>query len=284
MRDNEFGAFLRARREAITPAEVGLPTGARRRTPGLRRAELATIAGISVEYLTRLEQGRDRHPSPEVLGAIVDALRLSTEEREQLWLILGLDKPTALCPRVAEPPGQAVRPSVQAILDRLEPGPALVINRVGDVLACTGGYRRLAGPLGVLDTDPPNLLRYVFTDDRARAAHPEWARIADGRANFLKHGFRSDDPHSAGLVAELTDAAGASFTSRFETPPVVLQRTGAERWVHPEVGDLLLDFEIVELPDVDQRMIIYLPADEATSAALDRLDGRQPGALRAVSG
>ncbi|MEU5847250.1 helix-turn-helix transcriptional regulator [Saccharopolyspora shandongensis] len=284
MRDNEFGAFLRARREAITPAEVGLPTGPRRRTPGLRRAELATIAGISVEYLTRLEQGRDRHPSPEVLGAIVDALRLSTEEREQLWLILGHDKPTALCPRVAEPPGQAVRPSVQAILDRLEPGPALVINRVGDVLACTGGYRRLAGPLGVLDTDPPNLLRYVFADDRARSAHPEWARIADGRANFLKHGFRSDDPHSAGLVAELTDAAGASFTSRFETPPAVLQRTGAERWVHPEVGELLLDFEIVELPDVDQRMIIYLPADEATSAALDRLDGRQPGALRAVSG
>ncbi|MEV0082101.1 helix-turn-helix transcriptional regulator [Saccharopolyspora sp. NPDC050642] len=284
MRDNEFGAFLRARREAITPAEVGLPTGPRRRTPGLRRAELATIAGISVEYLTRLEQGRDRHPSPEVLGAIVDALRLSTDDREQLWLILGHDKPAALCPRVAEPPGQAVRPSVQAILDRLEPGPALVINRVCDVLACTGGYRRLAGPLGVLDADSPNLLRYVFTDDRAHVAHPEWARIADGLANFLKLGFRLDDPHSTGLAAELTDAAGASFTSRFETPAAVLQRTGAERWVHPEVGELLLGFEIVELPDVDQRMIIYLPADEETSAALDRLDGRQPGALRAVSG
>ncbi|MEV0697433.1 helix-turn-helix transcriptional regulator [Saccharopolyspora sp. NPDC050389] len=284
MRDNEFGAFLRARREALTPAEVGLPTGPRRRTPGLRRAELATLAGISVEYLTRLEQGRDRHPSAEVLGAIVGALRLSVEEREQLWLILGHNKPTALCPRVAEPPGRTVRPSVQAILDRLEPSPALVVNRICDVLTCTAGYRRLAGPLGVLDADPPNLLRFMFTDDRARTAHPEWARIADALANFLKLGFRADDPHSASLATELTGAAGAAFTSRFETPAAVLERTGAERWVHPEVGELLLNFEIAELPDADQRLIIYLPADEAATATLDRLDGRQPGALRAVSG
>ncbi|WP_190819289.1 helix-turn-helix transcriptional regulator [Saccharopolyspora pogona] len=285
MRDNEFGAFLRARREAITPAEVGLPTGPRRRTPGLRRTELAMLAGISVEYLTRLEQGRDRHPSSEVLGALVDALRLSSEERAQLWLILGTNKPSALCPRVAEPPVRTVREGVQAILQRLEPSPALVVNRIGDVLARTDGYQRLAGPVGVLDAERPNLVRFVFTDDRARTAHPEWARIADAQVNFLRLGFHCDDPHSAGLVEELSAAAGAPFTSRFEAQQVVPERTGVERWVHPEVGELRLGFEVLEVSGTDdQRLIIYLPADDSTAAALDRLDGRHPGGLRAVSG
>ncbi|MCI2421931.1 helix-turn-helix transcriptional regulator [Saccharopolyspora sp. K220] len=285
MRDNELGVFLRARREAIAPAEVGLPTGPRRRTPGLRRAELATLAGISVEYLTRLEQGRDRHPSAEVLGALLDALQLSAEDRSQLFLILGYDKPAALCPRVPDPPVQAVRPGVQAILDRLEPGPALVVNRISDVLACTDGYQRLAGPVGVLDGAPPNLLRFLFTDGRARTAHPEWGRAADSQVNFFKLGFHPEDAHSSRIAEELADAAGYEFTARSESPPAVPERTGVQRWVHPEVGELRLGFEVLELPDADnQQMIIYLPDDEATAAALDRLNGRHPGALRAVPG
>jgi transcriptional regulator with XRE-family HTH domain len=283
--DNVFGAFLRARREAITPADVGLPAGSRRRTPGLRRSELATLAGISVEYLTRLEQGRDRRPSTEVLGALIEALQLSAEDRAQLRLILGHDKPAALCPRVATPPVQTVRAGVQAILDQLDPNPALVINRLSEVLAHTTGYERLAGPVGVLDADPPNLLRYLFTDARARDAHPEWARLADAQVNYLKLGFHCEDPHSTSLTEELSNAAGDEFTSRFEAPPAVHERTGVERWVHPEVGELRLGFEVLELPDADdQFLIIYLPADEATAIALDRLNGRQPGALRAVSG
>jgi transcriptional regulator with XRE-family HTH domain len=285
--DNVFGAFLRARREAITPADVGLPAGSRRRTPGLRRSELATLAGISVEYLTRLEQGRDRHPSTEVISALIEALQLSEEDRAQLRLILGLGhaKPPALCPRVVTPPVHTVRTGVRAILDRLDPSPALVVNRLGDVLAHTTGYQRLAGPVGVLDAESPNLLRYLFTDCRARDAYPEWARLADAQINYFKLGYHSEESHSTRLVQELTDAAGDEFTRRFKALPAVHERTGVERWVHPEVGELRLEFEILELPDADaQCLIIYLPADEAAASALDRLNGRHPGALRAVSG
>jgi transcriptional regulator with XRE-family HTH domain len=269
---NELGAFLRTRREAVTPGEVGLPGGARRRTPGLRRAELATIAGISVDYLVRLEQGRDRHPSVQVLAALADALRLSTDERVHLRL---LAKATGgdggvLCP-AAEAPVRSVRPAVRAVLDRLEPTPAFVVNRLGEVLAFTTGYERLARPVGLLDASPPSLVRFVFTDARAPSAYPDWDRVAD--------------EHVAELVEELTVTAGAPFAERLEAPAVVPRRSGVERLVHPEAGELRLAYETLELPDGDdQRLVVQLPADDATGAALDRLTGRRPGALRAVTG
>lgn len=284
MSDNELGVFLRTRRAAVTPAEVGLPTGSRRRTPGLRRAELATLAGISVDYLVRLEQGRDRHPSAQVLVALADALRLSGDERLHLRL---LAKATGgdgqlLCP-AAESPVRSVRPTVQAVLDRLEPAPAFVVNRLSEVLALTTGYARLAGPVGLLDAQPPNLVRFVFTDARARAAYPDWERIADEQvANLRIESYRAD-PHVAELTEELTITAGAPFTGRLEAAPILPKRSGVERLVHPDVGELRLAYETLELPE-DQRLVVYLPADDATSAALDQLTGRQPGALRAITG
>lgn len=187
MSDNELAAFLRGRREAITPAEVGLPTGPRRRAPGLRRAELATLAGISVEYLTRLEQGRDRNPSPQVLGALADALRLRVPDRILLRRLAkesGDDK--ALC-SAANPPVRTVRPTVRALLDRLEPTPAVLLNWLGDIVAYTSGYERFARPLGLLDGDPPNVMRYLFTDARARAVYPGWERLADEQVAHLRH-------------------------------------------------------------------------------------------------
>ncbi|GAA4712682.1 helix-turn-helix domain-containing protein [Phytohabitans rumicis] len=279
----DLGAFLRGRREAVTPAEVGLPTGPRRRTPGLRRAELATLAGVSVEYLTRLEQGRDRHPSMQVLAALADALRLSSEERMHLR---GLAKVAggggALVCAGLEPPAREVRPTVRALLDRLEPAPAYVMNRLADVLAYTSGFARLVGPVGLLDADPPNLARYVFADARARAAYPDWDRVAGERAATLAVAIGPDDHHRAELVDDLTVIAGAAFAARLAAATVP-RRTGIERLAHPEVGELRLAYEILELPEADdQRLVVYLPADEATSAALDRLDGRRPGALRSV--
>jgi transcriptional regulator with XRE-family HTH domain len=284
MSDNGLGAYLRTRREAVTPAEVGLPGGSRRRTPGLRRAELATLAGISVEYLVRLEQGRDRHPSTQVLAALADALRLSADERLHLRL---LAKATAgdgqlLCP-AGEPPARSVRPTVRALLDRLEPTPAFVVNRLGDLLARTTGFERLGGPVGLLDAQPPNLVRFVFTDARARAAYPDWDRVADQLAANLRLESSLDDPHAAELVEELSFTAGAPFSDRMQAPPSLPARSGVERLVHPEVGELRLAYESLELPD-DQRLVVYLPADDAASAALDHLAGREPGALRAVTG
>ncbi|MFJ2825991.1 helix-turn-helix transcriptional regulator [Streptomyces sp. NPDC087263] len=284
MSDNELGTFLRARREAITPDEVGLPTGSRRRTPGLRRAELATLAGISVEYLTRLEQGRDHHPSPQVLGVLADALRLPVTERVLLRRLVKEAGPGAVFCAAAVEPTRTVRPTVRAMLDRLEPAPAVLINWIGDILAYTTGYRRLAGPLGVLDGKQPNILRYVFTDERACAAYADWDRVADEQVAHLRNEASLQDPYVAAMADELTVTAGASFADRLAAVPAMPRRAGTDLVTHPEAGPLLLAYETLALPDDGLRMVVHLPADDATATALDRLNGRQPGALRVVSG
>jgi transcriptional regulator with XRE-family HTH domain len=262
--------FIRTRREAVTPAEVGLPAGQRRRTPGLRRAELATLAGVSVDYLVRLEQGRDRRPSPQVLGALADALRLSDGERQLLRLAAKTTSGDS-CPS-AQPPAEAVRPTVRALLARLDPTPAYVANRLGDLLAMTSGFRRLAGPIGVLDVQPPNLVRFLFADDRSRAAFPDWERIAGEQIAHVKLCARTTDPHLADLAKYLVDTAGASFAEWLAAPTRLPERTGEERWVHPAAGELRLGYECLELPDADnQRLVVYLPADDSTAAVLERL-------------
>ncbi|NRQ36266.1 helix-turn-helix domain-containing protein [Nonomuraea sp. NN258] len=285
MSDNELGRYLRARREAVRPSELGLPEGSRRRTPGLRRSELATVAGVSVEYLTRLEQGRDRNPSLQVLGTLADALRLPPAERAHLRMLAktasGGD--ALLCPSAWPPPSRAVRPTVRALLDRLEPAPAVVLNRLGEVLAHTGGFRLLAAPIGLLDGEPPNLVRYLFTDARARAAFPGWSRLADEHAAELRLDAALADPHTRHLVDELTFTAGPAFTERMAAAGGEMRTSGTETLVHPEAGELRLARETMQLDDGEQRLLVYLPADAATTAALDRLTGRRPGALRAVN-
>ncbi|MFI9400830.1 helix-turn-helix transcriptional regulator [Nocardia sp. NPDC052316] len=282
MSDNELGLFLRTRREAVAPAEVGLPTGARRRTPGLRRAELATLAGVSVEYITRLEQGRDRRPSPQVLSALADALRLAPSERVHLHRLTKSADLGFSCLGGAQPLRE-VRPAVRAILDRLEPAPAVVVNRLTEVLAHTDGYHRLLAPIGLFESAPANLARFAFTDPRARTAYPDWSHVADQQVATLKHGPFRKDPHIAALADELTVTVGPEFTERVETVPSLPAATGITRLLHPEAGPLRLAFEILELSaDDDQRLIVHLPADEATAGALDKLTGLRPGALRAV--
>ncbi|MEU4344861.1 helix-turn-helix transcriptional regulator [Nocardia sp. NPDC023852] len=286
MSDNELGLFLRTRREGVTPAQVGLPTGPRRRTPGLRRAELATLAGVSVEYITRLEQGRDRRPSPQVLSALADALGLSPAERVHLHRLTKAADTGFNCMGGAQPQ-RDVRPTVRAILDRLEPAPAVVVNRLTEVLAYTDGYHRLMAPTGLFTgTDTPaNLSRFLFTGPDARALYPDWGHVADEMVATLKQGPFRADPHIAALADELTVIAGSAFADRVETIPSLAAATGITRFAHPEAGALRLAYEILDLSaDDDQQLIVHLPADEATAAALDRLTGRRPGALRAVSG
>ena len=178
MVDGELGSFLRSRREAVTPAQVGLPERSRRRTPGLRRAELATLAGVSVDYLIRLEQGRDTHPCAQVLAALADALQLSEEDLGYLRRLAAVSNGTELFPQ-ARSAARIVRPNIQALLDRLEPSPGFVVNHLGDLLAWTDGYDRLARPLGVLEGEAPNLLWFTFADPRARSAYPDWDDVAD---------------------------------------------------------------------------------------------------------
>jgi transcriptional regulator with XRE-family HTH domain len=268
--DNALGAFLRARRESIGPADVGLPTGSRRRTPGLRREELATLAGISVEYLTRLERGSDRRPSAQVIGALADALDLSPDERVHVYRMVKVIS-GGVCV-LADPPSRTVRPTVQALLHRLEPTPALVVAPHCDVLACTDGFRRLAAPIGLFDTPEPNLVRFVFGDRRARAAFPDWERVADERAAALRATADLGDRTAAAVADELSITEGTEFARRYAAGGTLPAWTGVEEWQHPTVGRLRLAFESLPLPGPEeQRLVAYLPADAASSDALGAL-------------
>ena len=269
MSDNELGLFLRHRRESIDPATAGLPLGARRRTPGLRRSEVAALAGVSVEYVTRLEQGRDRHPSPPVLGALAGVLQLTATERVHLYrLTKGAGAHFPCRPDMT--PGRVVRPTVRALLDRLEPSPAVLVNQLGDLVARTAAFDAFAEPLGLLETDPPNFPRYVFTSPRSREVLPDWPAVADHWVATLKEGPFRADPAIAHLTDELALTAGDDFTTRLTTVPGVPTPTGVLRLTHPALGPLTLSYESLDLPaDDGLRLLAFLPADPATAAALD---------------
>lgn len=273
--DNELGKFLRVRREALTPAQAGLPAGSRRRTPGLRRAEVAMLADLSVEYVIRLEQGRDRRPSPPVVSALAEALRLTPSERVHLYHLTKAADPGFMCLGHAGV-SRTVRPAVRALLDRLEPTPAVLLNRLSEALAYTTGYETLMGPIGLLDDTPPNLARFVLTDERARTAYPDWEHIADEQVAVLKNGPFRADPQLALLADELVFTAGDAFTRRVDTVPGVPKSSGVIRLVHPQAGELRLAYETLDLSaDDDQRLVVHLPADPATAVALDDLGGHR---------
>ncbi|MEV6656483.1 helix-turn-helix transcriptional regulator [Nocardia fluminea] len=284
MSDNELGLFLRTRREAVSPAEVGLPAGQRRRTPGLRRAEVAMLAGVSVEYLIRLEQGRDSHPSAQVLSALAETLRLSPRERVHLHQ-LSKGVSGFSCGAAENSPNRTVRPTVLAILAQLEPAPAAITNRCTEILACTEGYRKLMWPSGLFEQgEPADLARFVFTHPGARELYPEWDAAADKLVASLKQGPFRADPMVAALVDELTVTAGTAFTHRLATLPGLPPSGGIDRLNHPEAGTLRLAYESLDLSvDDDQSLYVLLPADEASANALDQLDGRRPGGLRSLA-
>lgn len=284
MSDNELGLFLRTRREAVSPAEVGLPAGQRRRTPGLRRAEVAMLAGVSVEYLIRLEQGRDSHPSAQVLSALAETLRLSPRERVHLHQ-LSKGVSGFSCGAAENGPNRTVRPTVLAILAQLEPAPAAITNRCTEILACTEGYRKLMAPSGLFEQgEPADLARFVFTHPGARELYPEWEAAADKLVASLKQGPFRADPMVAALVDELTVTAGTAFTHRLATLPGLPPSGGTDRLNHPEAGTLRLAYESLDLSvDDDQSLYVLLPADEVSAKALDQLVGRRPGGLRSLA-
>ena len=279
---NELGSFIRSRRESLAPEDAGFPSGGRRRTPGLRRSELATVAGISVDYLIRIEQGRDTHPSPSVVAALADALQLDDEDRVHLKMLGAITLGPELCPSRL-PAARTVRPATAAVLAALEPAPALVLNHLTDLLAWTDTYAALAEPLGIFDLERPNLILFTFGDRRARAVYPDWDRVAVEQVANLRGIAAAGDPEVAELAEELTAVAGDEFTRRWDARPVERKAAGTMRIIHPEVGELAIDFETMQLTDRDdQRLVVHLPGDDATARAFDELAGRRPGALHAV--
>ncbi len=225
MADNALGRFLRARREATTPPSTG-----RRRTPGLRRGELADRAGISVEYLTRLERGTDRSPSGQVLSALADALTMTADERVHLYRLI---KAGTNC---SPPPPPPLRPTVRAMLDTLEPAAAAVLSPAGDVLASTARFREVSGL-----EDEHNLVRFAFSP-QAKAHSPDWEQVANDRAATLRAAADLGDHAAAALAFELSVTAGAAFSDRFDAASALPPAIGAER-----LGPHFLAFETLFL-------------------------------------
>ncbi|MFE7227748.1 helix-turn-helix domain-containing protein [Nocardioides sp. NPDC057577] len=271
-----LGSFIRDRRDRTTPESVGLPEGVRRRAPGLRRSELATLAGISVEYLVRIEQGRDRHPSPQVLRAIGDALRFDATAHEHLRTLAMASSGQCVGPYSS---GRDVRPGARTLIEQLEPGVAVLTNRLGDLLAHTETFDLLARPLGLLGHAEPSLTAYAFLHPRAREAFPDWDLVADDLVANLYRGPNAGT--SRRMIEALSPQAGPEFTDRLGRHD--LPHGGVWRWRHPDAGELRFDVEELELPAADnQQILVLMPADTATAESLDAMRRRRAGALRAV--
>lgn len=279
-----LGDFIRAARDRVQPETLGLPAGERRRVPGLRRSELATRAGISVEYLTRIEQGRDRHPSASIVNAVADALSLDPDERDHLrYLTKITDGGTcAGSTRVPAPPSREVRSGVRQTLDLLGPAAAYVSNHWGDVLASTDTFELVVRGSGLLDTAEPNLTRYVFTDPRARTFFLDWDQVADERAFDVWRGPSLET--TEWFLDQLTPVAGDELVRRLHrhlAPPTVPLAVR-----HTTGPELRFDRETLELPRADrQQIVVLLPADTDTALAVERLRPDARGrALRVVTG
>ena len=270
VRGRLLAQFLRARREQLSPAEVGLRASGRRRTPGLRREEVATLAGVSIDYLVRLEQGRDTNPSPSVLVALSDALRLTPLERQHLAGLAAQTNSPDFCPggSVAD---QAVAGTVLALLDRLDPSPAVVLGPYADLLAWNQAWEHLAAPMGFLDDPLPNLARFVFVRPQARVAFEDWDVAADDQVTHLRGAALRwrDDARFQSLLTELQDVP--EFAVRWQAHQVGEKRRGTKALVHPDHGVLRIDYEVLRLAEeTDQRLIAWLPADAATAEVFER--------------
>ncbi|MEO3869276.1 helix-turn-helix transcriptional regulator [Nonomuraea sp. B12E4] len=268
---SELGEFLRSRRAKLCPADVGLADyGGRRRVPGLRREELAQLAGVSAGYYTRLEQGNSPGASDTVLDAIARALRLDSDEQAHLYALARPATPAAR--RRGRP--ERLRPSVRLMLDAVGDTPALVIGRSTDVLAWNRmGHALLAGHLDFDAPDRPgrrpNVARLVFLDEHTRELYTDWrgkARdtVADLRRSAALH---PDDREPAELVGELT-MKSRDFAALWSAHPVRVCDHYLRELRHPLVGRLTLYNETLVLPDDDrQRLGLFYAEPDSPSAA-----------------
>ncbi len=264
----EIGDFLRARRARIQPTDVGLPAGGRRRVPGLRREELAQLAGVSVDYYTRLEQGRSPSVSDAILDAIARVLRLTDAESAHLRR---LARPARAATRTRRPRAQAVRPEVTRLLEMMRDVPAFILGRRMDVLALN--------PLGAAVTGfsadaSPNAARHTFLDPSGRDFYPEWNSVAEETVAYLRldAGRHPDDPALAALVGELS-MRSPEFRTLWARQDV-REKTGGRKLIrHPLVGDLDLRYETLALTgDDDQLLVTYTArAGSPTEEALRQL-------------
>jgi transcriptional regulator with XRE-family HTH domain len=268
MQRDQLADFLRRRREAIRPAEVGLSDGPRRRTTGLRREEVAMLAGMSVDYVVRLEQGRSSQPSTQLLTALARALRLSDDERTHLFHLAGHQPPPA------DGVARQARAGLVRMLDLLRDTPALVMSDLGEALAQNRMSLLLHGDFGRFAGDRRYLIYRWFTDEAARARHVASDRdrharqlVADLRAAA---GRRAGDPEVEGLVSRLREAS-PEFGRLWSDHEVAVRRADQKTLVHPRVGPIRLDCETLVTPDLGQELLVLTPADDDARERLDLL-------------
>jgi transcriptional regulator with XRE-family HTH domain len=267
MDTHELAAFLRTRRERLTPAEVGLPERRRRRTPGRRREEVAELAAVSIDYVVRLEQGRGLRPSADVLER---ALRLSDDERRYLFDLAG-QRPA----RPRQTTGEASASLVRLVQD-LSPLPCMLIDHRFDILAWNPEIAELMLDFGALPPEHRNALRVCILDPRMREffrdrEHTIREGIADLRASWAA---RPDDVALGALVDELLSASD-EFARLWAQRDVKVNGRGRKPLWHPEAGALTVEYEVLSpLQDPDQRLVVYRAADPDSQTALDVIAAR----------
>jgi transcriptional regulator with XRE-family HTH domain len=261
---NRLGAFLRDRRTRLDPAALGFPKG-RRRTPGLRREEVAQRANISPTWYTWLEQGRGGSPSADVLDRIAAGLMLTDPEREHMYM-LALGR----TPEVRYRAVTGVTPRLQRVLDALEASPAIIKNATWDVIAWNRAAAALLTDYAKLPPEGRNILRMMFSDSRVRAAQEDWTSVA----RYVVAAFRADAARAgasddiARLVDELSQLS-PEFEAMWRNHDVNAPTEGVKRIRHPELGVLELEFSAFA---VDGRpelaMVVYNPATSAEAGRI----------------
>jgi transcriptional regulator with XRE-family HTH domain len=275
----ELATVVRRGRERIRPEDVGMPAGLHRRVPGLRREELAMLAGISVDYVVRLEQGRSSQPSAQVLTALARALRFNSDERDELFLLAGVAPPA---------PGTIdlqVRPSILRLIDRFADLPTIVLSAKGDVLAWNAMASALHGDWSALPADRRNINRLRFLPDPGDplrsgvVSGPEERESTSAQAVM---GLRAaaarypKDLELQRLIAELMDSD--EFSRLWEAGGASTWRSHRKTVRHPRLGPLTLDCDTLHVPDTDQMVVVYSAAPgttEAEALALLRVIGTQ---------
>lgn len=260
---NELGNFLRARREALRPSDVGLVAGGRRRTPGLRREEVAMLANLSVDYYERLERSRGSNPSEGLLSGLARALRLSVDERDYLYRLAGYPPPAQYTH------GGYVEPSMMFLLDTLTTVPAHVIDELTNVRAQNPLSRALIGSWAECTDRDVNVTWRWFTDPRSRALNvpEEHAEIGRGYAADLRAATaRLGTDHIAQrLVADLVEAS-AEFTEYWNEMRVQPLRSTPKTLVHPQAGRLDVQCDVVLSSTTGHRLVIFRPQPGTNTA------------------
>jgi transcriptional regulator with XRE-family HTH domain len=261
-----LGQLLRSRRERLAPADVGLPPGSRRRTAGLRREEVALLANVSTTYYTFLEQGRQVRPSAQVLDALAAALQLSAAERRYLQVLAhgGDDAPSGGMAITASPPEQLDQ-GVAELVQRLDPFPTIVKGRRWDVLAANAAARELFTDWEALPAGERNLVRWMFTTDRAREVYLDWeqeARAMLGRFRLAAARYR-DDPDFTALIAEL-QRDSQQVRDWWPRHDVIAVGSGSKKLRHPRLGPVSYSHVVLQVADnPDQTLVTYSPGTAA---------------------